>query len=268
VLITDLENNRIRIARGPYTGWGTNFPWEPWNANFYTVSTIAGDGTSAYLNGRGDVARFTAPSAVAMGPGGIFYVLERSTGHRVRTLRWTGGDPMSNQNWQVGLLAGAADGTSGYLNSAYGGSALFNDPRGIAVGPDGMIYVADTYNDCIRKITPDGAVTTLAGTNTDGYVDATGGAARFDAPWDVACGPDGYLYVADRYNTRIRRVSPAGVVTTVSGTGSVTRTDGRGNQTGHADDLGVAISPSGDVYIAEAECVRTIERIIDIGDSR
>ncbi len=266
LLVADLDNYRVRIIRGPYTGWTTNLPWEPWNAAFYTVSTVAGDGTSGYVNGRGDAARFGAPSAIAMGPGGVFYVLERTGGNRVRTLRWTGGDPMSNQNWQVELLAGATDGSSGYVD-ATGSSARFDDPRGIAAGPDGMIYVADTYNHCIRKITPDGVVTTLAGTNASGYVDSMGAAARFYCPWDICAGPDGYLYVADRYNFRFRRVSPAGVVTTVAGTGSDTRTDGRGDSSGHEDDLGIGIGPSGDLYIGEAECIRMIERIIDIGDS-
>jgi streptogramin lyase len=150
--------------------------------------------------------------------------------------------------------------------NATGSSARFDDPRGVTVGPDGNVYVADTYNDCIRKITPDGVVTTLAGTNSSGYVDGASTLARFYRPWAVAAGPDGYLYVADRYNYRIRRVSPTGQVTTVAGTGSSARSDGAGNASGHQDDLGIAVSRSGDLYVAEAECVRVIERIVDIGD--
>lgn len=266
ILITDLDNDRIRIARGPYTGWTSSSPWEPWNPGFYDVGTIAGDGTSAYNNGSGAVAQFAAPDSIAMGPGGVFYVLERGGGNRVRTLRWLGGDPMTATNWQVDLLAGSTTGASGYVNAS-GSSARFDDPRGIAVGPDGMVYVADTYNDCIRKITPDGTVSTLAGTNSSGYVDAMGSNARFYRPWALCVGPDGYIYVADRYNYRIRRISPAGVVTTVAGTGSSARLDGRGDAAGHQDDLGIAISPSGDLYIGEAECVRVIERIIDVGNA-
>ncbi len=87
-------------------------------------------------------------------------------------------------------------------------------------------------------------------------------------PWALDVGPDGYIYVADRYNYRIRRVSPAGVVTTVAGSGASRRTDGRGNASGHQDDLGIAVGPSGDLYVGEAECVRVIERIIDVGDAR
>jgi len=266
LLIADLGNERIRIARGPYAGWTTDTPWEPWNPGFYEVSTVAGDGTAAYTNGSGAVAQFVAPASIAMGPGGIFYVLERGGGNRVRTLRWTGGDPTSPANWQVDLLAGSTAGTSGYID-ATGSSARFNQPRGIAVGPDGMVYVADTYNHCIRKITPDGDVSTLAGTDTSGYLDAAGSAARFFRPWDVCVGSDGYVYVADRYNSRIRRVSPSGVVTTVAGTGLSLRLDGRGNESAHTSDLGIGISPSGDLYVGEATCLRVIERIIDVGGS-
>jgi hypothetical protein len=265
LFVTDLDNHRIRLIRSPYDGWGSGLPWEPWNAAFYQVATIAGDGTSGYVNGNGGVAQFAAPGAVAIGPGGIVYVLERTGGNRVRTLRWTGGDPMAASNWQVSLLAGASDGSSGYVD-ATGSSARFNDPRGITVGPDGNVYVADTHSHCLRKVTPDGVVSTLAGTNTSGYVDGAGATARFYCPWAVAAGPDGYLYTADRYNYRIRRISPTGLATTVAGTGSGTRTDGAGSATGFTDDLGIAVSRSGDLYIGEAECVRVIERIVDIGD--
>ena len=265
LVVADLDNRRIRLVRSPRDGWTSAQPLEPWNSYFYQVATIAGDGTSGYLNGRGDVAQFSAPGSVAVGPGGVIYVAERTGGNRVRCLQYTGGDPMSSTSWQVSLLAGSTTGESGYVDSS-SSSARFYDPRGITVQPDGTVCVADTYNDCVRKITVDGTVSTLAGTNTHGYVDATGTAARFYHPWGIAAGRDGYLYVVDRYNYRIRRVSPTGVVTTVAGTGSTTTSDGHGNTTGHYDDLGIAVSPSGDLYVAEAECLRMIQRIIDTGD--
>ncbi len=264
LIVADLDNDRVRIIRCPYTSYNGNTPWELWNPAFYQVGTIAGDGTSSYASGTGDVARFAAPGSVAVGPGGIVYICERGGGNRVRALRWLGGDPLSATNWQVDLLAGPVDGSSGYVN-ATGGSARFNDPRGITVGPDGNVYVADTYNHCIRRITPDGVVTTLAGINSSGYVDATGSEARLYCPWDIATGPDGHLYVADRYNYRIRRVTLSGAVTTVAGTGSSTRADGRGDTAGFHDDLGIAVNSGGDLYIAEAECIRLAQRIVDVG---
>lgn len=265
LLVADLDSDRIRLIRGPYTGWTADRPWEPWNPSFYQVATIAGGAASEYVNGRGDTARFSAPGSIAAGPGGIFYVCERTGGNRIRTLQYTGGDPMSATNWQVRLLAGSVPGSSGYLDGQ-GQAAQFNDPRGITVGPTGDVFVADTYNNCVRKITPDGVVTTLAGTISGDYADATGAAARFNHPWDIACGPDGYLYVPDRYNYRVRRISPTGVVSTVCGTGSSGRVDGLGNQSRHEDDLGIAVNSTGDLYLAEAECVRLIQRLVDTGD--
>lgn len=266
LVVADLNNYRIRLVRCPYAGWTTALPWEPWNPAFYEVATIAGDGVQGYANGAGGVARFAAPSSVAVGPGGIIYVLERTGGSRVRTLRWTGGDPMVAANWQVQLLAGSTTGTAGYVDAA-GSSAQFNDPRGVAVGPTGNVYVADTYNHCVRQITPDGAVTTLAGTNTSGYADNSGTSARFYAPWDIAACSDGNLYVADRYNYRLRRVTPRGAVTTVAGTGSSTPLDGRGDQAGFYDGLGIAVGPGGDVYLSAAECVRLVQRSVSVGDT-
>lgn len=263
LVVTDLDNDRIRLVRSPYEGWDTSLPWEPWNAYFYQVATIAGS-TSGYANGAGTVAQFAAPSSVAVGPGGIVYVCERTGGSRVRALRYTGGNPMSAANWQVSLLAGDPAGASGYVN-ATGSSARFYDPRGITVNQAGEVLVADTYNYCIRKITPGGAVTTLAGTDSFGYADATGTAARFYCPWDIAAGPDGYCYVADRYNHRIRRVSPTGVVTTVAGTGSSSLADGPGDQAHFNDDLGITVSAGGDLYLAEAECIRVLERVVNVG---
>lgn len=98
-------------------------------------------------------------------------------------------------------------------------------------------------------------------------MDGTGSAARFSGPRDVAVAPDGYIFVADYGNCRVRRVSPAGVVTTVAGMGSSTRVDGPGNVSGHQYDIGVAVGASGDLYLAETVCIRMIERIIGIGDT-
>jgi streptogramin lyase len=173
---------------------------------------------------------------------------------------------MNEQNWDVDLLAGSTTGASGYVNAS-GVSARFSYPRGLCVGRDGTVYVADSGNHCIRAITPDGDVSTFAGTDTPGYLDATGTAARFNSPYAVAVGPDDYLYIQDTGNDRVRRASPGGVVTTVSGTGASTFTDGRGDESAHNTGRGIAVGPSGDVYCAENACVRVIERIIDVGDT-
>ena len=105
---------------------------------------------------------------------------------------------------------GSADGT--------GSNARFSGPRGVAVNAAGDVYVADTFNNTIRKITPAGVVSTLAGlAGQTGSADGTGSAARFNRPRGVAVDTASNVFVADTTNDTIRRITPAGVVTTVAG---------------------------------------------------
>ncbi|MEO6924108.1 MAG: hypothetical protein ABI142_09800, partial [Bryocella sp.] len=113
-------------------------------------------------------------------------------------------------------MAGTA-GSNG-ATDATGSAARFFRPYGLAVDAVGSVYVADTYNSTIRKITSDGVVTTLAGTaGSIGSTDGTGSAARFDLPGGVALDSNGNVYVADTYNSTIRKITPAGVTTTFAG---------------------------------------------------
>ena len=141
--------------------------------------------------------------------------------------------------------AGSADGT--------GTAARFNEPDGVAVDAAGNVYVADTNNDTIRKITPAGVVTTLAGTaGQAGSADGTGAAAQFNAPEGVAVDGAGNVYVADTGNDTIRKITPAGVVTTLAGTaGQVGSADGTGSAARFNDPDGVAVDGAGNVYVAD-----------------
>ena len=116
------------------------------------------------------------------------------------------------------VLAGLP-GVSGTLDGT-GGAARFRSPRGVAVGPDGNVYVADTSGNTIRKIKPAGVVTTIAGAASQGSADGTGTAARFRAPAALTIDAAGNLYVADTNNHTIRKITPAAVVTTLAGTAS------------------------------------------------
>ncbi|GAB3415393.1 hypothetical protein NX774_20095 [Massilia agilis] len=135
------------------------------------------------------------------------------------------------------IQSGSADGT--------GGGARFAGPSGIAIGDGGNLYVADTHNNTIRRITPAGQVSTLAGSATAyGSDDGIGAAARFAQPAGLAIDAGGNLFVADYLH--VRKVSPAGAVTTIATIPLGTNNDGRSMQQFVAQ--AVAVAPNGDVY--------------------
>ncbi len=139
---------------------------------------------------------------------------------------------------------GSADGT--------GAAASFNQPWGIATDSAGNVYVADTGNNTIRKITPAGVVTTLAGTAGVGSADGTGTAASFYSPYGVATDSAGNVYVADTGNDTVRKITPAGVVTTLAGTAGVQGSvDGTGTAASFWFPRGLATDSAGNVYVAD-----------------
>jgi beta-glucanase (GH16 family) len=165
----------------------------------------------------------------------------------------------------ISTLAGQA-GTSGSANGT-GTAAQFNHPADVAVDGTGNMYVADTDNDTIRKITPAGVVTTVAGlAGTSGSADGTGTAAQFNHPSGVAVDGAGNLYVADTDNDTIRKITPAGVVTTVAGlAGSSGSADGNGTATRFNGPSGIVTDTAGTLYIADT-LNHTIRKITSSGD--
>jgi sugar lactone lactonase YvrE len=220
-------------------------------ATTFTFSTVAGSpGTVVNsADGTGADAQFDAPRGVAVDSAGVIYVAD-ATNNTIRRVTSSG---------VVTTLAGTA-GTHGYADGT-GAAARFNEPFGVAVDNAGNVYVADTSNNAIRKITPAGVVTTLAGGGAPGATDGTGTAARLHEPRGIAIDSAGTLYVADYENEMIRKITPAGVVTTLAGKADVAGdADGVGTNATFRAPMGIAVDTTGVVYVADGGN-RAIRRI-------
>src|SRR5262249_30186010 len=150
---------------------------------------------------------FSDPFGVAIAKDGTIYVADAGESNRIRKI-----SPDGN----VTTLAG---GNEGYADGV-GPAASFNTPSALALGPDGNLFVADTGNNRIRRITPQGQVSTVAGDGTAGYVDGPVDKAQFNGPIGLVVSEGGDIYVADTYNDVIRMITTEGQVTTIAGAGS------------------------------------------------
>lgn len=211
---------------------------------------VAGVSTVASTAGR-----LAYPNAVAVDAAGNLYVAD--TYHNV--IRKISADGSIRTLAGAEDISGASDGT--------GITAFFNSPEGIAVDRQGTVYVSDTGNGAIRRITPDGTVTTMAGNATAiGYRDGLGRAASFNVPRGIAVDALGIVYVADAGNHVIRKIGRSGLVTTLAGNPALAGSeDGAGDRATFDYPDGVAVDSRGTVYVADAN-TSTIRRISAAGD--
>jgi YD repeat-containing protein len=215
------------------------------------ITTVAGNGFGGHSGdgGAATQARFNFPHGVAVGPDGSIYIADASN-NRIRRV---GPDGI------ITTVAGNGNGD----HSGDGGPATqasLNLPYGVAVGPDGSIYIADANNNRIRRVEPDGNITTVAGkgfcnTLVIACFSGDGGPATqasLNFPYGVAVGPDGSIYIADTSNNRIRRVGPDGIITTVAGGGNGSIGDGGpATQASIGRPGSVAVGPDGSIYVAD-----------------
>src|SRR3954452_5002408 len=228
-LIADLDNARVRRVSAAGT-----------------ITTVAGTGTAGFSGdgGAATAAKLNAPLAVAATADGGFLIAD-SGNRRVRRVSAAG---------TITTVAGT--GTAGF--SGDGGPAteaqLASVPA-LAVTPDGGFVIADAGNERVRRVTPAGTITTVAGTGTPGFSGDGGPAttAQLDSPAAVAVTPDGGVAIADVSNHRVRRVSPAGTITTVAGSGGLGFSGDGGPATAARLKFpcGVATTPDGGILIAD-----------------
>jgi sugar lactone lactonase YvrE len=217
VYVADTANQRIRVV-----------------APGGSTTTLSGNGFTGFNDGTGTATgttRFSAPFGVAVDSAGNSYVADYAN-NRIRKIAPDG---------STTTLAG--NGTPSFADGSGGaaGTAEFDNPAGVAVDGAGNVYVADYFNNRIRKIAPDGTTTTLAGNGAQGPVDGAGGVAEFNNPNGVAVDSAGVVYVADSGNNRVRRIAPDGTTVTVAG-GPSGYTEGVGCSARFVYPTGIAIS--------------------------
>jgi hypothetical protein len=220
-----------------------------------TVTTLAGAaGIPGSADGVGAAARFNGLTGVAVDVNGTVYVADAGSS----TIRKISAGGVVTTFAGLAGVAGSSDGV--------GSAARFNAPQGIAVDGAGVVYVADTNNSTIRKITTDGTVTTLSGAaGQNGSGDGAVGSARFNGPYALTVDTFGNVYVADFSNGTIRKITAGGVVSTLAGVaGKVGYLDATGVQARFNQTYAIAVDANSNVYVADTNN-RAIRKITSLG---
>jgi sugar lactone lactonase YvrE len=228
-LFASCEKSGVTIIPGKYNPNGHGVTG--------TTGVTGGSGTTV-SDTSSSALLFSSPSDVAIDASGNLYVADYGN-NMIRKI--TPGGALSVLAGNGG--AGAVDGT--------GTAATFNGPTGIAVDASGNVYVADYHNNLVRKITPSGVVTTLAGTVANPADTTSSVLSVFSGPSGVAVDVSGNVYVADSGDNQIKLVSPSGTVTTLAGSGNAGSGDGAGSAATFYNPTGVALDASNNLYVAD-----------------
>lgn len=220
----------LMYALGWFSPAPTRFGWPA------DLTTTAGDGIRGHTDGAAAKARFSDPFALAITRDGTLYVADAGDTNRIRKVD--------------------AEGTVTTLPGA------FDTPSGIALDRKGNVFVTDTGANTIRRITPEGAVTTFAGDGTAGLRDGAAAQARFNGPIGVAADDKGNVYVADSYNDRIRLITPDGPVRTLAGGDAPGFTDGQGAAAAFDTPTALALDHDGGLIVADTgnDAIRKIDQ--------
>lgn len=219
------------------------------------VTTIAGTvGQSGYEDGMGSVVKFASPGGLTIDSAGNLFVLDTGN-HRIRKIT------------PSGLVSSFAGGGTGIGTDGIGSMANFSFPEGITIDSNNNLFVADSGNNTIRMISPLGSVTSIAGNaNADaGSNDGISSFARFNAPAGIAVDKTGNVFVADFYNHTIRKITRAGIVTTIVGkTGESGTADGEGANARLNFPSKLTINNDGDLFVTDS-ANSTIRKITPAG---
>ncbi|MHC9083813.1 gluconolaconase [Luteimonas sp. RIT-PG2_3] len=225
----DPVRDALQVDKGPPA---TPLDWQA------RVQLLGGDGIRGDRDGRLLQARFADPWGLARAADGTLYIADAGDNNRIRRI---GADGLATTF--AGSVEGFVDGT--------GTAAAFDTPSGLAIDLAGNVYVADTGNHAIRRITPQGVVSTLAGTGIAGFRDGSGAQAQFNGPVGVAVDALGQVYVADTYNDRIRVIRSDGQVETLAGGERPGKADGWGTLARFDTPTGIAVNADGALWVAD-----------------
>lgn len=209
---------------------------------------LAGDGVRGIRDGDSGRARFSEPFGVAVAADGTIYIADAGEADRIRRISPDG---------SVFTVAG---GGPGFVDGV-GEAARFSTPSGLVTDTSGTLFVADTGNNAIRRVNPDGRVSTYAGDGVAGDRDGPAHYARFNGPIGVAVDRGGRLIVADTYNDRIRAIDRDGTVSTLAGSTDPGWADGPATEARFYTPSGVAVGSSGQIFVTDTG--NDVVRVID-----